>query len=549
MRPCCRRIATLITRPRYVGLALALVWGTGCNPPPRPLLSEIGVTDSSKVADKELPVSTDAVRPIDSVVPIRTLELPWESWHTYFVGGKKVGYLQVKSELDPESSDERVRTILTEYMMVSQGTSRVVQKLQQVNVETRDGTLLSFDSELQIGPTLIKSNGRVSLDTLIVNASRGNQQSTNSWPWGERVGGPAAIQQALMAKPMEVGEERRVRMLLPIQHRMAVAELKCVHQAPIATSVGKLNDTFEIDVQIGSEDGPIVPSTLWIDEKGKLIKSYSPSTDLIAVRSTQEDVEKVWNAVGGNSVVASIRVKGMLSNPLEAFRAGYLLKPKANVPTDSFGIPPQIGQYFRKREDGAIQLLVSRDPTESNRADFTGLVSDSEAEDLTSNLLVDSGSPDVRELANLSRSTDPRMLAYDLARTAKQLIISTEESPELMPASETARASGGSVGSRAVLLAAMLRAREIPSRVVAGLVYRESDSGAEMVYHVWTLAWIDGRWLALDASTGGLAAADRIALATSSLAKADQYDLLAPVVAAVSQFEIEIGNAKYQPLE
>jgi hypothetical protein len=53
----------------------------------------------------------------------------------------------------------------------------------------------------------------------------------------------------------------------------------------------------------------------------------------------------------------------------------------------------------------------------------------------------------------------------------------------------------------AVLLAAAARARGIPTRVVAGLVYAARFSGKKDVFspHMWVQAWIDGRWVSFDA--------------------------------------------------
>ena len=56
------------------------------------------------------------------------------------------------------------------------------------------------------------------------------------------------------------------------------------------------------------------------------------------------------------------------------------------------------------------------------------------------------------------------------------------------------------------LLAAMLRADDIPSRTVSGLVYVSSFEGAKDIfgYHMWTQGWIaedgKGRWVDLDAT-------------------------------------------------
>lgn len=72
-------------------------------------------------------------------------------------------------------------------------------------------------------------------------------------------------------------------------------------------------------------------------------------------------------------------------------------------------------------------------------------------------------------------------------------------------ASETARSGEGDCTEHAVLLAAMLRAEGIPSRVVTGLVFCPEFAGEQNVFgwHMWTQAIVDGQWLDLDATLPG----------------------------------------------
>jgi len=53
-----------------------------------------------------------------------------------------------------------------------------------------------------------------------------------------------------------------------------------------------------------------------------------------------------------------------------------------------------------------------------------------------------------------------------------------------------------------VLLAAMLRAAGIPSRLAAGMVYAREFAGVRGCYawHMWTQALVDGEWRDLDAT-------------------------------------------------
>lgn len=73
-------------------------------------------------------------------------------------------------------------------------------------------------------------------------------------------------------------------------------------------------------------------------------------------------------------------------------------------------------------------------------------------------------------------------------------------STSLQPASEVAKRMFGDCTEHAVLLAAMMRSRGIPSRVVIGLIYIEK-AGA-YAGHMWTEALIEGRWIPFDSTVG-----------------------------------------------
>jgi len=98
-------------------------------------------------------------------------------------------------------------------------------------------------------------------------------------------------------------------------------------------------------------------------------------------------------------------------------------------------------------------------------------------------------------------------------------------------ASEAARTRSGDCTECAVLLAAILRANNIPSRCVTGLVYTDDEFvGQErvFVYHMWTQAWIQtgdsvGYWMDLDAAMWQYTAG-HIALGISNMGDNDQQD-------------------------
>ena len=53
-----------------------------------------------------------------------------------------------------------------------------------------------------------------------------------------------------------------------------------------------------------------------------------------------------------------------------------------------------------------------------------------------------------------------------------------------------------------MLTTALCRAEGIPARTAPGLVYVEKAGRPFLGFHMWTEAWIEGRWRGLDACLG-----------------------------------------------
>jgi transglutaminase-like putative cysteine protease len=96
-----------------------------------------------------------------------------------------------------------------------------------------------------------------------------------------------------------------------------------------------------------------------------------------------------------------------------------------------------------------------------------------------------------------------------------------------------------------VLLVALLRAKKIPARVAAGLVYVQANEERNMprgfAYHMWTEAWLNDRWVPLDATLGrgGIGAA-HIKLSDTNLDGVSPLEALLPVMNVLGQLELEV---------
>jgi transglutaminase-like putative cysteine protease len=120
---------------------------------------------------------------------------------------------------------------------------------------------------------------------------------------------------------------------------------------------------------------------------------------------------------------------------------------------------------------------------------------------------LDSEDPKVKQLLERAmRGAPSKLTAAEKGERLRQFVhrfIKRKDlSVGMATASEVARTAQGDCTEHAVLLAALLRAAEIPSRTVAGLIYVDEFLGRSAVfgYHMWAEAWIGGRWVDLDAT-------------------------------------------------
>ena len=156
-------------------------------------------------------------------------------------------------------------------------------------------------------------------------------------------------------------------------------------------------------------------------------------------------------------------------------------------------------------------------------------------------------SDDMRVVEHARRAalgqSDPLQTALQMERYVHQKLTKKTFSTALASAADVAGSLEGDCTEHAVLLAAMLRAADIPSRIAVGLVY--VDGVQAFGGHMWTEAWIGDGWYPLDATLGrgGIGAA-HIKLADSSFAD----DAPAPVTCFLSLLKLT-GQAQIEVLE
>jgi transglutaminase-like putative cysteine protease len=234
-------------------------------------------------------------------------------------------------------------------------------------------------------------------------------------------------------------------------------------------------------------------------------------------------------------VSSFVRPDRPLEAPRALVRAVYRVRDRQGKLA---GLPQTAGQRV-SREGEAFRVEVSTKPPEAEPlAD--------PAPYLAPSAFLDYESPPMRALAAKAlEAASPELpaRAEALRRFVRAHMRRYDLRTGFATASQVAEQRSGDCTESAVLLAALLRAGGIPSRVVTGLLFIESFEGQSNVfgYHMWAQAHLDGRWVDLDAITAEPFDAAHIALATSALDQPQGLSTpenLAPL--AVSELVIEV---------
>lgn len=316
-----------------------------------------------------------------------------------------------------------------------------------------------------------------------------------------------------------------------------------------------LTTTVEVGEKANVEVfGKVVPATLWrvttsimpdvvgvdyVDEAGDSLKSTVAIGGMeIALLAADEQTAK--SPLDPPELLAStlVRIDRPIKKPREQRTAQYRLSVKAGKLPD---LPTSPIQQFQRIDERQARLTINLDAPAGPKGERPAVKRSS---------MIDG--EDDRIVALARRAVGETETGQAKAEAMRRFVYNYVDDKNLgvamATASEVARTSSGDCTEHAVLLAAMLRAESIPSRVVTGLVYADGFVGERQIfgYHMWTQAWIDGRWIDLDATIDEANSFDatHITINTSELNDGEFDNDLVTLVPLLGRLEIEVLEPK-----
>lgn len=438
---------------------------------------------------------------VDKSAWINVDTLPWSYWEAHYVGNTRIGYSSLIVERSELAELKQVRIRREEVLdRAPNGSFIPVRKVTMESFERVTGEMASFRFESSIdGERELLVEGRHVFGDLEVSTREGEGQAARQKiPWKQEFWGPLGVQQLLMRSPMKAGELRTTSIFVPqlLKFIPVLLEAKQFELTPMSSGVAL--PLLQINLTVATPEGNTA-SSIYVDDQGVIQKTLARSSSQMVLKMRVE--EAVMQRLRDQSEFArglqhSVEFSGDVADVRGATSVVYKVEARDIDPYDA------LLEYSRQR-------LKSISPTSCEltivRLDADALVSDKQPEpaDLESSPLIPSDKPPVLELAaeilgsqaGLASGAKAELIRQGLARLFKL----REIQPEIVSTLIVSREREGSCIECANLLAALLRSQKIASRITVGL--RVDPKSGKSNFHSWVQAWIEDRWVDLDASS------------------------------------------------
>jgi transglutaminase-like putative cysteine protease len=415
------------------------------------------------------------------------------------------------------------------------------QRVEITSWETPERKLVRFVTELGFGSGTVTHRGRSENGALVIETITEGKTQTASIPWDPAWGGFFAAEQHLSKTPMRPGEKQSFKALVPLFNQVADIEMQAVGPESTELLSGR-KELLRIDTKTRLGGG-VIESVVWADDQGEPLKESLPALDQVTYRTTrdvalQNGPQPASFDLGWGSVV---KVNKRLLRPHETRRVVYLARMKKGDPSASFF--KGTTQSVRRVEGNAAEITV-RSVRPGVSSDGYPAEPSPGREELSPGSYIQSDDARVVSMAQSVQpaSTDAWSLACALERHVCEAVLTKSFAQSLATAADVAKTLEGDCTEHAVLLAAVCRARKIPSRVAMGLVYYPQSRG--FAYHMWTEVWIEGGWVPIDGTLGmgGIGAA-HLKVCHSNLDGPQSLGVFLSIFELLGQLDLEILSA------
>lgn len=467
-----------------------------------------------------------------------------DEWMILRLGGEKVGY----AHSTMSRRGDTIKTHMLTVFKIGRAAHTVEISLLQSTRETLSGRPLFFDSITKMGIIEMRTRGVIEEGQAHLTSSQFGIDTDRTVPFPKGAMMAWGLFRAQMEHGFEPGTTYELDVYEPaMSTENAIRSKTVVGERVTIDLLGKRRQAIKVSTTMSTLGGQ-VESVAFVDEKGSALrvevvmaglnitmiavdkemalKDFDPpeffvntlvKVDRFIDRDAAEHIRYTIRVSGKGRMIPELPVTAMQtpgertaqSATVDVRRIDRSRLKKLLASTQAHGLQPVASEFLE-----ATPTLNIKDEAIVRMA-----------------------------AAAVGDETRPYLLADKLRVYVSDVIRDKNLNVGFATAGEVCRRREGDCTEHSVLLAALGRARGLPSRVVVGLAYVSSFAGTKNVFgfHMWTQFYIGDQWVDFDAA---LRESDcspaRIALATSSLKDAGIGDMAFAIMDIITGLKIDI---------
>lgn len=457
-----------------------------------------------------------------------------EDWYILSLDGQPAGWSMMRET----TTEDRVVSETVVKMSVSRGGRAITITMSSTFTETLNGEPISASSVQEMGMMSIRRDIKFTDDGLEVTTNQAGQVMKQDYPPIEGEWLTPAQATKYVRERVAAGDEQFSFRVLDPSAGLEPTEVK--ERIVERTTVESFGKTVPaIKTLSTSSAAPGMEMVSYISEEGRPIKSTMDAGifqfDMVR---TDEKLAKAQRRAPELLNDTLITPSKPIDNPRKTTEATYVLRMKRGDLPDLAEMPSQTFE----RIDAKSGRVTVRAKTDQTNAEAPAVKRSSMIDGQDEKIVA------LKDEAVRGNGGGPAARAEAMRRFAHQYIDEKNLGVGLATAGEVARTQQGDCTEHAVLLAALLRADGIPSRTVSGLIYVDQALGQRKIfgYHMWTQAWLGGRWVDLDATLGADTPFDatHITLGASDMDDANWTNDIVELAPMMGALEIEVQRVK-----
>lgn len=477
----------------------------------------------------------------------------FDRWFVLTLQGQRAGWAHM-TQTALEGGD--IETGSEMRLSVKRGPVAIEVEQSQTFRETADGKPVSAVSRMKLANMAMEGDYRFTDAGIESTTTQGGQKKSVTLP---PIAGawlaPAAAQRHIEERLAAGEKEIRVRTLdLSMGVKPVEATMRLVGEENIEV-LGRTVPAVVWDAQVSAMAD--VKMREYVDRDGRSLKttvSVMPGMDMEMIAA---DEQLAKSELDPPELLASLMINPgegsvAVEDPRVLTSAVYEVTVKPGREEQKVELPRAGYQRVVWGDDRTARVVVDVNDPVAPEDDLPT------ADHLASSMVINHEDEAVRELAGRAIPENVRLTRQGQAEALRTFVHDYLNEKSLAvgfgTASEVARTREGDCSEHAVLLAALLRAQGIPSRVASGLLYVDEFLGHRNALggHMWTQAWIEdqagGRWVDLDAvlpdpPVNGIDAG-RITLAVSTLSDDKLTNELVELAPLLGMLEVKVISAE-----